>query len=67
MEKAVIFLFLHLVYHVQVSFSFAPNFNQMKLIPLKNSFGHKDHGLEKVDILDPQINLTLTMTGSWPN
>ena len=40
----------------------------MKLIPLKNSFVHKDHGLEKVDILDPQINLTLTIvTGSWPN
>ena len=64
MEKSLIFLFLLFTKQHQATSS-TPRFHQSNLIPLEGSFGHKNHELEHSNILDPQLNLTLTIvTGS---
>ena len=67
MEKILVFLFLLVIYHHQAA-SYVPKFHQTNLVPLEKSFGHKNHELVQMDILDPQLNLTLTIvTGSMAN
>ena len=40
--------------------------SSLKLVYLEKSYGHSNIDLDVLDILDPQINLTLTLvTGSW--
>jgi len=41
---------------------------ETNLVNLEGSYGHRDHGLEKIDHLNPHLKLTLTIvTGTWVN
>ena len=67
MKLTKIMYLINLIYILATSITFFLSSKPI-LVNLEGSYGHQEHGLKKIDNLNNQLYLTLTIvTGSWSN